>query len=64
MLFVGTYSPSTVNVPSVETQNGSGFDPDADENEGARQAVSMSEACHMFTTNHDNDWGEHEGQEG
>jgi hypothetical protein len=36
MLFVGTYSPISVNLPSVETQNGSGFDPDADENEGAR----------------------------
>jgi hypothetical protein len=36
MLFVGSYSPISVNLPSVETQNGSGFDPDADENEGAR----------------------------
>jgi hypothetical protein len=36
MLFVAPHSPSSVNLPSVETQNGSGFDPDADENEGAR----------------------------
>jgi hypothetical protein len=36
MLFVSAHSPSSVNLPSAETQNGSGFDPDADENEGAR----------------------------
>jgi hypothetical protein len=36
MLFVGSYSPSYVSLPSVETQNGSGFDPDADENDGDR----------------------------
>jgi hypothetical protein len=36
MLFVGSHSFSSVNLPSAETQNGSGFDPDADENEGYR----------------------------
>ena len=63
MLFVGSYSPISVSLPSAETQNGSGFDSDADENEGYRWAVSVSEACHMFTTTSEKDWGEHEDQE-
>jgi hypothetical protein len=53
-----------VNLPSAETQYGSGFNPDAHGNEADWKTVSVSEACHMFTTNSDNDWGEHEGQEG
>jgi hypothetical protein len=36
MLFVTPHSFSSVNLPSAETQYGSVFDPDADENEGAR----------------------------